>query len=163
MSLKALAKEIYLLTRHQVWQGGFGKILFPFPSAREQPRYFWVVSPGAELDGSTFQVALFKSADTNRYHTVLVFVDGQLKHPGGVYTTHEPLFWRDWDWQILDEMSGHPTRINSRESFLKKARAKRKGGGVTVSAEPLVCTLCKQALGEIEEELAINQEVSQSG
>jgi len=87
-----------------------------------------------------------------------VFVDNELKHPGGFYDTTNP-FTDGWARRLARqerEDGGKNGAVDTRDLMLQEARNKLKGvkdvkdvKDVT-TPEPVYCCLCKEAIKEVE-------------
>lgn len=171
--LRQLAKRIFEITRRQVWLGG--KCPRPGVPGPNWPKgveviewsegLTWTLSPEVELGGMKLRVCISwdgnnEPGTVNGTHGVRVFVDGELKYPGGFYkaANREGLLWehRDaWSWKIARTErtdGGRNGRVSARTELLAEAKVKAKGVP-TVQHEPdvIYCAGCEQALAELEE------------
>jgi hypothetical protein len=130
--LKTLAHRIFLLTRRGIWRGG--KVVLDGPNrwngTRVNPAWpkgldepdedvwgvgtTWTLSPAVELGGHELRVCVASHPNKEGYE-VRVFVDGDLKYPGGVYAGN------DW-WLFAEMFPSWAARI---------ARIEREDGGVS--------------------------------
>ena len=131
--LKDLAYRIFQLTRRQIWLGGAvtTKIvqkdyintvvtLYPtWPEDMDKPDFVkgvtWTMSPPVDLGGHQIRVCVYSSPRSGGTYGVRVFVDGDLKYPGGTYMAS------DW-WFFAQRFPSWAGRI---------ARMEREDGGVS--------------------------------
>jgi hypothetical protein len=168
-SLKRLAKSIFELARREIWLGGkvveySGKPGLSWPANIEViswPRGLtWTFSPEVELGGAKLRLCISWSlSELTPY--VRIFVDGEVKHPGGKFTAN--LFWGDgWIRRIAKQARaacGKTGPVDTRDLLLAEAENKSKGVLTTHDKPPVYCDLCHEAIKEIEKDFPAAEQV----
>lgn len=152
--LKRLAYVLFLMTRRDVWLGGRtdtseGSKDWPRASLPlGAPGRFWTLSPEVALGGHRLRVCVFT---TERYaylingpigddHHVGIYVDDEVKHPGGHYAEWDAPWWQSWSGQIARqeiEEGGKTGPVDRRDLLIAEAeRALGFRGAAVVKAPP---------------------------
>lgn len=152
----SLAHKIYMATENLTWTGGMGLQSFPFreemKSCRWDSNIHWLISPVVMIDDMEMRLCASLYAGNIHDHTLRIFVDGELKSPGGVLARKSlRLFVNTWDMElsaVVRTNQGRSGKVKSPKKFMQDLENHIKGG----SNAP-VCALCKQALEEVESSL----------
>lgn len=134
--LRRLATLVFELTRKEVWLGGKGgrsNSDWPDHIPQNWSRgVYWTLSPEVVLGGHRVRVCV-SSSDYHHIehakHTVRVFIDDDLKYPGGK-------FWRyNWPWlwsariaRYEREEGGKTSPVDTRADLIEEARERVHGG-----------------------------------
>lgn len=113
--LQSLAERIFLLTRRDVWLGGRSPKRGSWPLDVEYPNwsngYTWTLSPEVVLGGHRMRICVSSEGDGSSFeYRVRVFVDGAVKHPGGLY---DEFTW--FGWEIFENWAGRIARHEREE------------------------------------------------
>jgi hypothetical protein len=163
--LRELAHKLFLLTRRDVWAGGIHGGRGEWPGGVERVDWnhgtFWTLSPEVQLGGYRLRVCVSSqrvSVDSNQEHRVRVYVDGEIKHPGGMYDERElsllvmlglaPESWATIIARQEREDGGRTGPVDVRDLLI--AEAADKLNGVRRAAEPAPDEAAIQAAREVE-------------
>jgi hypothetical protein len=149
--LKQLAWLVYKLNRREIWLGGrtryandksYGDIEAPnWPNGlaipfSKKPDIFWTLSPEVELSGHLVRVVVWSKLQSRRNpmteifneHHVCVFVDNEIRHPGGTY--REVSFpWR-WASRLAKQErweGGQTGPVDVRDLLIEDAHKRLRG------------------------------------
>jgi len=174
--LKKLARLVFEMTRRQIWLGG--KVVFlqvdhgrstriddDWPEEVEFPDLgsgvIWTMSPEVELGGHAIRVCV--SASPNLFKRegckVRVFVDGQIKYPGGVY--EQPNWAWTWLWgenwatrlaRIEISEGGRTGPVHRRDQLITEAKKRLQTAQVKHHPTPIdpVDPAAEEAVREVE-------------
>lgn len=121
-SIRRLAFSVFCLTKHLEWQGGRGSVSFPLSRSSPSSFAYWTLSPEVTLLGYQVQVCVL-SLD-NGFHQVRIYVDQEMKFPGGSVMNNDRL---PFLFDLLRSLTGKESVAWSREL----ARQERRDGGKT--------------------------------
>jgi len=181
--LKALAYRVFCLTRREVWAGGKvtskrevknydTKIIKLNPSWPEDldkvdwdEGVTWTLSPPVELGGHKIQVCV-SSKFTSSAFGVRVFIDGNLKYPGGYYEDAD--WWPfartfpSWAGRIalLEQEDGGVSGPIDRRDLLIAEADQRLHGPKQITHDPPEANLSPEAEAAFREVEAFVQKVS---
>ena len=165
--LQKIAKALWQRTRRDVWGGGYweGSSRTNFPHALALPPSWqtWLagspwgrarkltfsVSPEVTLKGMRMRL-LVGWSETWTKHDVIVYVDDEIKHPGGAYEATNR--WWHWSWKIArDEWAegGKTGYVDVTDLVLAEAAGKPQEPKPN-PAVPAYCDHCYMALTEAE-------------
>lgn len=163
--LKKVAKAVWDLSHRSEWLGGTGqsrdwpKNIQGFVD-KKYARYgdrtgwdedvTWTLSPEVQLAGHRVRVCVSWDGREGSNHHVRVFVDDELKHPGGQYYGWNGNWFGGWSWRIAKmerEDGGKTGPVDARDLVLEAAK---QGGDAPPTPPPIYCDLCYQALTDVE-------------
>lgn len=160
--LRKLAKTIYQLTREDIWLGGKGphspwpKRIKGFiwdPNERGWGESVtWTLSPEVVLGEHRVRVCVSWTGSSTEYHHVRVFIDDELKHPGGMYQGWNGNWFGGWSWRIasMERRDGGKTGpIGREDALLNAAERYLKGDRPDKVQAPLYCDACYDALVQV--------------
>ncbi len=158
-ALYKLAHKIYQQTENSIWIGGKGHGgAWPLSESvnwTENTR--WMISPEIEMGGYKLRLCISKTHESypNNTHRIRVFVDGELKNPGGMSGEITTFKWFTESWDVdaakaVWNNEGRSGPIKSPERFLAEA-LRHQQKALPGAQPPLICSMCKQALEEIEQ------------
>ncbi len=164
--LRELAHKLFLLTRRDVWLGGQQNVRGAWPEGVEHPGWndsdlFWTLSPEVQLGGYRLRVCVSSRqaayGDVQK-HRVRVYVDGEIKHPGGAYDEGEGsilvlLFGLAESWSTVvarqeREDGGRTGPVDVRDLLITEAADRL--GGVRRAVEPAPDEAAIRAAREVE-------------
>lgn len=143
MTLQRLAYTLFCLTRREIWLGGCSqRANDPWPKTIKRAwnsGVFWTLSPEVELGGHRVRVCVttgWRDSNAIPWVRVLVYVDDEIKHPGGSYDEAGPVYiasvlWREnWACRIAAqerEDGGRTGPVDRRDLLIEEAEQRLRG------------------------------------
>ena len=169
--LKKLAKLIFKMTRSDVWLGGkqvYGQEkakhwpleTFPFSKPKHSREYTWTLSPEVELGNHKIRVCVYhhhiQGREWDKDYYVVVYIDGEIKYPGGKYKDEEWGIFPSWAYKIAKQEwldGGKTGPVSARRKLIAEAKQKIHTPQVThTSSTPdMTDPLVEAAVKEVEE------------